>query len=58
METLTIGQVATRAGVHKETIRYYQSLGHNHSSQLLSIGTSDTSVSARIVDFIEHPPSP
>ena len=27
METLTIGQVAARAGVHKETIRYYQSLG-------------------------------
>ena len=27
METLTIGQVAARAKVHKETIRYYQSLG-------------------------------
>ncbi len=27
METLTIGQVAAQAAVHKETIRYYQSLG-------------------------------
>lgn len=27
METLTIGQVAQQAGVHKETIRYYQGLG-------------------------------
>ena len=27
MEHLTIGQVAREAGVHKETIRYYQSLG-------------------------------
>ena len=27
METLTIGQVAKGAGVHTETIRYYQSLG-------------------------------
>ncbi len=27
MDTLTIGQVAKEAGVHKETIRYYQSLG-------------------------------
>lgn len=27
MEHLTIGQVAAEAGVHKETIRYYQSLG-------------------------------
>ena len=27
MERLTIGQVAIAAGVHKETIRYYQSLG-------------------------------
>lgn len=26
MDDLTIGQVAARAGVHKETIRYYQSL--------------------------------
>ena len=27
MERLTIGQVAVRADVHKETIRYYQGLG-------------------------------
>lgn len=27
LDHLTIGQVATEAGVHKETIRYYQSLG-------------------------------
>lgn len=27
MESLTIGQVAAKSGVHKETIRYYQSLG-------------------------------
>ena len=27
MERLMIGQVAKEAGVHKETIRYYQSLG-------------------------------
>lgn len=27
MDNLTIGQVAKAAGVHKETIRYYQSLG-------------------------------
>ena len=27
MDGLTIGQIAARAGVHKETIRYYQSLG-------------------------------
>lgn len=27
MNQLTIGQVALLAGVHKETIRYYQSLG-------------------------------
>lgn len=27
MNQLTIGQIATQAGVHKETIRYYQSLG-------------------------------
>jgi acetyl esterase/lipase len=43
---------------HHVVPHYYQSLGHNHSSQLLSVGTSDTSVSARIVDFIEHTPSP
>lgn len=27
MDHLTIGQIAAQAGVHKETIRYYQSLG-------------------------------
>src|SRR5207247_7749324 len=27
LDNLTIGQIATEAGVHKETIRYYQSLG-------------------------------
>ena len=27
MDHLTIGQVAKEAGVHKETIRYYQALG-------------------------------
>lgn len=27
MDGLTIGQVAAKSGVHKETIRYYQSLG-------------------------------
>lgn len=27
MDTLTIGQVAQAAGIHLETIRYYQSLG-------------------------------
>ena len=27
MDHLTIGQVAREAGVHKETIRYYQALG-------------------------------
>jgi MerR family transcriptional regulator, mercuric resistance operon regulatory protein len=27
MDHLTIGQVAAKAGVHKETIRYYQGLG-------------------------------
>jgi acetyl esterase/lipase len=34
--------------------RYAQSLGHNHSSQLMSIGTADTNVSAQIVDFVER----
>ena len=27
MDQLTIGQVAAQAGVHKETVRYYQALG-------------------------------
>ena len=39
---------------HGATPRYLQSLGHNHSSQLLSVGTSDQSVSGVIVDFIER----
>jgi acetyl esterase/lipase len=39
---------------HGVTPRYLQSLGHNHSSQLLSVGTADRSVSAVIVDFIER----
>jgi acetyl esterase/lipase len=43
-------ELVARDGVRP---RYSQSLGHNHSSQLLSVGTADTSVSAQIVDFIE-----
>jgi acetyl esterase/lipase len=39
---------------HGATPRYLQSLGHNHSSQLLSAGTADRSVSGIIVDFIER----
>jgi acetyl esterase/lipase len=39
---------------HGVTPRYLQSLGHNHSSQLLSVGTEDHSVSRTIVDFIER----
>jgi hypothetical protein len=39
---------------HGAAPRYFQSLGHNHSSQLLSVGTEDQSVSAIIVDFIER----
>ena len=39
---------------HGVTPRYLQSLGHNHSSQLLSVGTADHSVSGIIVDFIER----
>ena len=50
-----------QAAVYKELIedgarpRYRQSLGHNHSSQLLSVGTPDTSVSRELVDFIDAP---
>ena len=40
--------------VHGAVPRYFQSLGHNHSSQLLSVGSTDTSVSSQIVDFIER----
>jgi acetyl esterase/lipase len=50
-----------QAAVYKELVdkfgarpRYRQSLGHNHSSQLLSVGTADTSVSRELVDFIER----
>lgn len=39
---------------HGMVPRYKQSPGHNHSSQLLSFGTTDTSVSAEVVDFIER----
>jgi len=49
-----------QAAIYRELIdkhgarpRYRQSLGHNHSSQLLSFGTGDTSVSRELVDFIE-----
>jgi triacylglycerol lipase len=37
---------------HGARPRYRQSLGHTHVSQLLSIGTVDTSVSREILDFI------
>lgn len=50
-----------QAAVYKELVerhgarpRYMQSPGHNHSSQLLSVGTADTSVSRELVDFIER----
>jgi len=39
---------------HGVVPRYLQSLGHNHSSQLLSVGTADRSVSGTIVDFMER----
>ena len=39
---------------HHVMPRYRQSLGHNHVSQLLSVGTSDTSVSREILDFINR----
>lgn len=39
---------------HHVRPRYRQSLGHNHVSQLLSIGTIDTSVSREILDFIDR----
>jgi len=44
-------ELVTKHGVAP---RYLQSLGHNHSSQLLSVGTADQSVSSIIVDFIER----
>ena len=50
-----------QAAVYRELVekhgarpRYKQSPGHNHSSQLLSVGTPDTSVSRELVDFIER----
>lgn len=39
---------------HNVRPRYRQSIGHNHVSQLLSIGTVDTSVSREILDFIDR----
>jgi acetyl esterase/lipase len=39
---------------HKIRPRFRQSLGHNHVSQLLSVGTSDSSVSREILDFIDR----
>ncbi|MGI9257860.1 MAG: alpha/beta hydrolase [Gammaproteobacteria bacterium] len=39
---------------HGISPRYAQSLGHNHTSQVLSIGTTDTGVSSQIIDFIER----
>jgi triacylglycerol lipase len=42
--------------VEKHGVRplFRQSLGHNHVSQLLSVGTTDTSVSREILDFIDR----
>jgi triacylglycerol lipase len=37
---------------HGARPRFRQSLGHTHVSQLLSLGTADTSVSREILDFI------
>ena len=48
------GAVPELVTEHGVTPRYLQSLGHNHSSQLLSVGTADRSVSGVIVDFIER----
>ena len=39
---------------HDARPRYRQSLGHNHVSQLLSMGTVDTSVSREVLDFIDR----
>jgi triacylglycerol lipase len=39
---------------HAGMPHYMQSQGHNHSSQLLSFGTGDASVSGAVVDFIER----
>lgn len=50
-----------QAGLFRELVerhgvrpRYRQSLGHTHTSQLLSIGTVDTSASREILDFIDR----
>jgi triacylglycerol lipase len=43
---------------HQAKPRFRQSLGHNHVSQLLSIGTADTSVSREILDFIDRTLTP
>lgn len=50
-----------QAGLYRELVeehgarpRYRQSLGHTHTSQLLSVGTVDTSVSREILDFIDR----
>jgi triacylglycerol lipase len=48
---LLFAELVTEHGV---VPRYLQSLGHNHSSQLLSVGTADQSVSHIIVDFVER----
>jgi arylformamidase len=45
------GELVLKHGVRP---RYRQSLGHNHVSQLLSVGTADTSVSREIFDFIDR----
>jgi acetyl esterase/lipase len=39
---------------HRARPRFRQSLGHNHVSQLLSMGTVDASVSREILDFIDR----
>lgn len=39
---------------HHVRPRFRHSLGHNHVSQLLSVGTVDTSISREILDFIDR----
>lgn len=53
--------VTTHAALFSELVekhgvrpRFRQSLGHNHVSQLLSVGTADTSISREILDFIDR----
>jgi triacylglycerol lipase len=43
---------------HGARPHFRQSLGHNHVSQLLSVGTADTSVSREILDFIGRVSAP